>query len=554
MEIRSFKEYRLRYKEKGAVRQHAKANLVTSSDFLGDYVCRKIKKADMPCKDMEAVRRHLTTLSNLEHPHICRFIEAFEDKDTMFLIYEKGHHLTLFEHVTAKSSLTEEEAADYMRQAAMALSVAHSQGIVHGRFSPRCVILADEEEEARDDELDHDEEEFEPDTQIKICDMGQAFILKPDLMSCDEDSRILEVQKYAVSPELACQDLVPSKDGTAPRGADKSDMWALGIVFYHMLSGRAPFKASNKGQLIQQLGQKSIKFEDKMWESLSDSAKDLIEQLMKLNPGLRISAAQTLRHPWVKVAKATFPKSRMVALLNNMRSNVEECGFKRFVLRVIAEQLPSDGKHVSTVECAYRCLDRNGDGILSVEEVILGLKKNLQQGADNRELEDLFEQIDRDGSGTLNVQEFVCASLPQKRSTSLPVLWDAFNAFDKDRSGHVTYDEIDKIVREIEGASMSESQVSAVCQQIRGELECVGSGGGIDFDQFVYIMKNSNPNFYDAVNKDVSRLLWDTCGVDNYKVRHLRANNRWDIQNGKNRGPRDVYRRRVQKAAIDVAG
>jgi len=546
MEIRSFKEYKLRYKEKGSIRQYSKVNLVTCTDYPGKYVCRKIKRVDMPCQDMAAVRRHLNLLSNLEHPHICRFIEAFEDKDTLFLIYERANSLTLFEHVTAKSSLTEEEAADYMRQAAMALSVAHSQGIAHGRFSPRTLILADEEDEEEEDENGCD-------TQIKICDMGQVFILRTDLLRLEDDSKNLEVQKYAMSPELASSDIDMRGDGCIPRGAEKNDMWALGVVFYHMLSGRAPFKAANRTQLVEQMSSKSIKLQDAMWDQLSSSARDLIEQLMKLNPGLRISAAHTLRHPWVKVAKATFPKRRMLTLLEDMRSNVEECEFKRFVLRVIAEQLPQDGKHASTVENAYRCLDRNGDGILTVEEVILGLKKHLSD-MDNRGLEDLFAQIDRDASGTLNVQEFVCASIPQSRSTSAHVLWEAFNAFDKDRSGHVTFDEIDSIVREIEGASLSNTQVTGICGLIRSELETVGSHGGIDFDQFLYIMKNSNPNFSDAIHKDVSRWLWESCGVDNYKVRHLQVSGKWDIRNGKNKGARSVYRKKIHRLTNDAAG
>lgn len=539
MDLQGMKDYKRRYKEKGSVRKHCRLTSLSSSDMPGLFACRKLKHSDMPCQDESELKKHLSNLSNLEHPHICRFIETFTDKDFVYLVYEQANPQTLFEHVTEKSSLTEEEAADYLRQAAMAMSVAHSQGIVHGRFSPRSLILSD------------DDPDEDSNTQIQICDMGQGFVMRPDIMQCEDSPKILEVQSYAISPEIASNDLVGN--GSVPTNAETSDIWSLGVVFYHMLSGRSPFKAQSKEHIVDHLTRNGIEFEDNMWSDLSKWARDLIEQMMKLNPGLRITAAQTLRHPWVQVAKTTFPKKKMCDLLKDMHNNVAECEFKRFVMRVIAEHLPMDGKHVATVENAYRCLDRNGDGILSVEEVIKGLNKNLNKGADDREMEDLFAQIDRDGSGTLNVQEFISASMPQTLSTSIPALWDVFNAFDQDRSGHVSFDELDRIVREIEGGSLSKELVSSMCRAIRSELEVVGTDNEIDFDQFVYIMKNSHPNFSDAVRKDWNRWLWNSCGVDKYNVRHTKVRKKWDLK--KRRGARSAYRRRsCDENAIDEAG
>lgn len=223
--VQPIRDYRINYKEKGLVKKQGSVFTVASVEFKSQFVCRKVKMSEMPCQSMEAVNRHLQALSNLEHPHLCKFIEAFEDKGWLYLIYEKANHVTLFEHIRAKSSLTEEEAADYLRQAAMALAVAHSQGVVHGRLSPRSLILADEDMDD-DDEID---------TQIKICDMGQVFVLRPSVLDHEDSSKLLEVQKYAISPELALRELQTQTDGTLPRGADKSDVWALGVVFYHAL-------------------------------------------------------------------------------------------------------------------------------------------------------------------------------------------------------------------------------------------------------------------------------------------------------------------------------
>lgn len=511
---------------------------VVLKDLNTSQVCRKLKMSEMPCSCMADIVSHCQALSSLEHPHLCKLIEVFEDGSYLYLIYEKASTITLFDHIQERGSLVEEEAADYLRQAAMALCLAHAQGIVHGRLSVRSLILANEDEQDEDEECD---------TQLKICDIGQAYVLRPPLFAAAETEKSLELEQYACSPEYLQNELTPTGYAELPRNADKNDIWALGTIFFHMLTGYSPFEATSRDEVVQAVGRKSVLFEGEVWGKLSKAARDVVEQMLRVNPGVRVSAQGLLRHPWIKVARTKFPKRRMVQLLSNLRTNVEECEFKRFVLRVIAEQLPKDSKTEQVVEQAFRCLDKNGDGVLTVGEVIAGLKKHLVLAEKNKELEWLFAQIDRDGSGTINVQEFLSASMDQKRSTSLPVLWDVFSAFDKDRSGHITFDEIGRIVKEVEGQLVSLEQADCISNKIVQELEHSGSGGGIDFDQFVYLMMNAEH----AGNPSLSRGCWNVLGVDCYKVRHVEPTV-WDIGSQKQRANRSVYRRKDSRRRHDV--
>merc|ERR1719443_2544407 len=111
----------------------------------------------------------------------------------------------------------------------------------------------------------------------------------------------------------------------------------------------------------------------------------------------------------------------MSRLLANMKTNLNESQFKQIVLRVIAEQLPRDSKQVDAVEQAFRCLDRNGDGVLKIDEVTQGLASYPE--FDIASIDVLFKQLDRDKSGTINVQEFVTATMDQRRTTSIENLW-----------------------------------------------------------------------------------------------------------------------------------
>jgi len=327
-------------------------------------------------------------------------------------------------------------------------------------------------------------------------------------------------------------------------------MWGLGCIIFHMLTGLAPFeKCKDRAELIEATQTEGVELNQDAWSRLSKESRDAVEMLLKVNPQLRLNANQLLKHPFIQVAKTSFPKKRMVQLLKNLKVNAQNCEFTRFVIRVVAEQIPADGKQAATVEQAFRCLDRNGDGVLSVNEVIKGLERylNLSQ----KEQEELFELIDRDGSGTLNVSEFISATMDQRRAKSLPVLWQAFNAFDKDQSGSVTFDEIDAIVMELEGALVGKEQLREQCRDIRAELAAVSHDGTIDFDQFVYLLQQNNPTRKGAMKREAFRLLWSSCKVDCYEVRHLEAKH-WDLSRvAMAASPRSAYRRRRKKSADD---
>lgn len=453
----------------------------------------------------------------------------FADADSYYLIYELADKTTLFDHIRSRSSFSEENGADFTRQVAMALALAHSQGVVHGRLSPNSLILAPEDEE--DDE--------DAQTQVKLCDMGQSFFLRPSRL---EDGK-KENLSY-IAPELAWNEL--KIEGTVPKGADKLDMWALGAVIYHMLTGMAPFEAPDEKGLLEKIKSEGVQYRDEEWSKVSAQARDLVEGLLKLNSSLRTSASQLLKHPWIKVARETMPKKKMISLLGNMEMNLNEGYFKRMVLRVIAEMLPKDGAQVETIEKAFRVLDKNGDGVLSVQELCDGFGK-YPELKKNYDLQSLFKQLDRDGSGTINVQEFVTATVNQRRSNSLPNLWQAFNAFDKDQSGSIAIEEIENIVRELEGGLLGKEQMDDLCKEIRSELQTVEKGEQIDFDQFVYIMSvetSSKGDFKKAMSKDINRMAWKMCSIDNYNVRSTPVLG-WSLakSGASPRSPRSVYRR-----------
>lgn len=536
--LKSTKVFKNEYLERAKMVQGGKVVEVMHKHTSQAYALRKLPLNVMPCQNPDDLGKHCAALANLEHPHLCKFVTGFQDRNDLYMIYEKADPTTLFDHVRDIAKLTEEDAADYLHQVTMALALAHSQKIYHGRLSPSSIILS----------LPLEDDEEEEGAQLKICDMGQAWYTRPAPHEASQSAKNFRAEKYCVSPDLAAGDLpVEAEAGSYyPKGADKHDMWGLGCIVFHMLTGLPPFqKCNDRLELMDAIQNEGVDMNQEAWSKLSSESRDAVEKLLKVNPQLRLSAAHLLKHPFIQVAKTSFPKKRMVQLLNNLKINATNCQFTRFVLRVIAEQLPADGKQAVTVEQAFRCLDSNGDGVLSVQEVVKGLERylNLSQ----KEQEDLFGLIDRDGSGTLNVNEFLSATIDQRRAKSLPVLWQAFNAFDKDQSGSVTFDEIDAIVMELEGALMGKEQLITQCQDIRTELAAVSDNGAIDFDQFVYLLHHNTPTFKGTLKRETFRALWSSFKIDCYEVRHL-DQKQWDLSRvSMAASPRSAYRKRPNR-------
>jgi len=273
--------------------------------------------------------------------------------------------------------------------------------------------------------------------------------------------------------------------------------------------------------------------------------------MLMVNAALRPSAAAILRHPWLRLRRESVPKAKMLRLLRNIKSNASESNFKRMVMRVIAQQLPAESSEIRIIERAFRFFDRNGDGVLGVPEIVVGVKKlDLLNEKETKEINKALELIDRDGSQTVNLQEFVAGALDSKRCLSSANLWHAFNAFDNDGNGSITIDEVEEIVRKYEAGLLAKDQVDGIVRRVKRELASAVPDGKIDFSQFVYIMSTppSEPSRSLAVQRDLYSFAYACLGIDCYNVRKIEPK-KWNWQQAA-RSPHSVYKR----ASLVVAG
>ena len=129
--------------------------------------------------------------------------------------------------------------------------------------------------------------EQDDDTSIKIADFGfSKLVPRPNCL------RTLCGTAQYVAPEVL--DLQSS-------GYDqRSDMWSVGVVVYILLGGYAPFEGPVQ-ELARVICRADYCFHDKYWSDISDEAKDMIRNLLQIDPEIRYSAESALQCPWMSI-------------------------------------------------------------------------------------------------------------------------------------------------------------------------------------------------------------------------------------------------------------
>lgn len=151
-------------------------------------------------------------------------------------------------------------------QVLQATAYLHSHNIVHRDLKPENILYKTKEETS----------------PLVIADFGIARFLEDDE----------EITSMAGSFGYAAPEILLGK----PHGF-KVDLWSIGIICYTLLCGYSPFRSDDKQQLIRETTKGRVVFHERFWKHVSEEAKEFIKALLVVDPKLRLSAADALRHP-----------------------------------------------------------------------------------------------------------------------------------------------------------------------------------------------------------------------------------------------------------------
>lgn len=431
----------------------------------------------------KSLMMQIEALRSLDHPHICREYETFEDDQNIYIIMELYTGGQLLDR--EEGPMPERRVADVMSQLLGAAAHAHERQIVHQDIRPENILYAS----------------ADVDSRIVLCDWScSSFIDTPE-----EDSRRALVFSEFSAPELDFRSRT-----------DRGDVWSLGAIAFALLTLEFPFNDVAKEDFSWGAG----------YQELSRSCRDFVEQLMRFNPRERPSAREALNHTWLQEAKSMSRPSVPTTMLSNMASNLVKFKNQNLARKAAATyaavHLSGDKLHQLTK--AFEAIDANGDGFIDQAELADLLRKQVEArkyggeesdsgdedvqlaSQDDSSMFAVLSALDVDGSGKVQYTEFLAAAASALMEDSVQLCWEAFRGFDVDGDGQISKAELtsvlhtpqaQELIQRLQASSSADPALTNALEALGGVPETArqllerldkDSSGAVSFPEFVEVM------------------------------------------------------------------
>eukprot|EP00968_Pinguiococcus_pyrenoidosus_P025072 scaffold5443_cov291-Pinguiococcus_pyrenoidosus.AAC.5 len=207
--------------------------------------------------------------------------EADEPNGAVYVVMELVKGGDLFDRILARGVYDEDTAKELMKRVLEAVQYLHEQNIVHRDLKPENILLVNSDD----------------DVECKITDFGLA-------KQTSEDG----LKTFCGTPAYFAPEVLKRRMTIAGTGryGKEADMWSLGVIMYILLSGRQPF---NDSTLFDQIETAAYRLDGKLWDSISEKAKDLLRGLLNAAPERRLTAQDALAHAWFEDKPTGHPQA-----------------------------------------------------------------------------------------------------------------------------------------------------------------------------------------------------------------------------------------------------
>ncbi|CAI5658505.1 calcium/calmodulin-dependent protein kinase type II subunit gamma isoform X12 [Archocentrus centrarchus] len=234
-----------------------------------EYAAKIINTKKLSARDHQKLEREARICRLLKHPNIVRLHDSISEEGFHYLVFDLVTGGELFEDIVAREYYSEADASHCISQILESVNHIHQHDIVHRDLKPENLLLASKMKGAA----------------VKLADFGLAIEVQGDQQAW---FGFAGTPGY-LSPEVLRKD---------PYGKPV-DIWACGVILYILLVGYPPFWDEDQHKLYQQIKAGAYDFPSPEWDTVTPEAKNLINQMLTINPAKRITAEQALKHPWI---------------------------------------------------------------------------------------------------------------------------------------------------------------------------------------------------------------------------------------------------------------
>ncbi|EDQ92625.1 uncharacterized protein MONBRDRAFT_30993 [Monosiga brevicollis MX1] len=217
----------------------------------------KVKSQDM----LDKIKREIQILKLFRHPHIIRLYQVVTSPSDIFMIMEHVSGGELFNYILRRRLLPEDEARRFFQQIISGVDYCHRHMVVHRDLKPENLLL--------DENLN-----------VKIADFGLSNVMT--------DGEFLRTS--CGSPNYASPQVISGLLYAGP----EVDVWSCGVILYVLICGKLPFDDDHLPTLFRKIRKGVFQIPSHM----SEGARDLVTQMLNVDPIKRITIDKIREHPW----------------------------------------------------------------------------------------------------------------------------------------------------------------------------------------------------------------------------------------------------------------
>ncbi|XP_058801252.1 calcium/calmodulin-dependent protein kinase type II alpha chain isoform X17 [Phymastichus coffea] len=234
-----------------------------------EFAAKIINTKKLTSRDFQKLEREARICRKLQHPNIVRLHDSIQEENYHYLVFDLVTGGELFEDIVAREFYSEADASHCIQQILESVHHCHHNGVVHRDLKPENLLLASKAKGAA----------------VKLADFGLAIEVQGDTQAW---------YGFAGTPGYLSPEVLKKEPYGKP-----VDIWACGVILYILLVGYPPFWDEDQHRLYAQIKSGSYDYPTPEWDTVTPEAKNLINQMLTVNPNKRITASEALKHPWI---------------------------------------------------------------------------------------------------------------------------------------------------------------------------------------------------------------------------------------------------------------